>query len=223
MERKFRNWKESIFSFVIGFFAGRYTTRYFPTKYQMYQAENSETASNDLSQEAMERSKEETVQAFVLLAALIKEGIKEKGYEITKDDIKEDIQSIDFDKIVERSIANTVKKVGSVPESEIQLVQSWGRSLGRSLLPIMTRIAVSTIPAVPVYASPQTYALVFEAIEKIFREKVSDEVLNDSRWIPELESLLDKWQQESKPETYTRPVLHAINTIRAVRLEKLAS
>lgn len=178
MEKNDWNWKNTLLSSVVGFFVGRITAPMsdYPSSSSLQQD------VSQLSEESLQQEKEAAMQAVLLLLGVVKEGAKDMGYELPADEIA----SSKADEIIERAIARTNEKAGRPPEHVLNIA----RSIGRSIISVTTKLISSGVPAVPAYASPQTFNVVFETIERVLRERIPESILKDPNLIPQMESLL---------------------------------
>jgi hypothetical protein len=216
------NWKNSLVSFLVGFVAGRVTKR----QPQPTGEIRSSTSGPDLFDE---QSTEEFTHASLMIIGLLKEA--SEAPECRLFDLADKYAAntapspapFDSDAMFERALARAKARVApdEIPsEHEIEAARASFKSFGDHLTPLLTSLLAPGVSAVPPYASPRVYDLVFLVIDKLIHERAPQAFLSEPQLLPELEGLLMRWTRDSKPETYTRPMLHAITVLRGVRAER---
>ena len=170
-----------------------------------------------------EEEKEDFIQVTLLFLGVCKEGLQALGYNVTADALNETFAEINSEELIERALARASEQVGGAQCSEIALARLFGKSVLHQATQIAVRVLSSTVPAVPPYVSVRTMDMTCKVIENVVRRLGTETVLNDPRLISHLESLFVKWTRESKPETYTRPICHALHVIREITQERKAT
>ena len=216
------NWKNSLASFLVGFVAGRITKR--PP--QPIGETRSSISNPDLFDE---QSTEEFTHAGLMIMGLIKEASEVPEWRLFEladkyaANMAPSPPPFDSDSIFERALARAKARVAPEdvpPEHEIEAARASFKTFGNHPTPLFTSLLAPGVSAVPPYASPRVYDLVFLIIDNLIQERASKAFLSEPQLVPELEGLLMRWTRESKPETYTRPVLHAVTGLRTIRSER---
>jgi hypothetical protein len=193
MDKQGWNWKTHLLAASIGFFIGRYS-------------KNIERHQNVSSDEGFDVDKE--IEAVLLISGVLKEALKEIGEPIPK----EEVDSLDTDKIFGEVLEEVFQKGWVDKHSFSNKDEKSFRGFMSFMMNQFKKTLLSSIPTVPSYVSKD----VFDATERrirstMARRKESGRFYEFGDSLPKLESVVDKWMRESRPETYTRTLALIIN------------
>ena len=193
MDKQGWNWKTHIFAASLGFFIGRYS-------------KNIERHQNISSDEGFDVHKE--IEAVLLIFGVLKEALKEIGDPIQK----EEVDSLDSDKVSGEVLEEVFQKGWVDKYSFSNEDERSFRGLMSFIMNQCKKTLLASVPTVPSHVSKD----VFDATERRIRramarrkERGNFYEFGDS--LPKLESVVDKWMRESRPETYTRTLALFIN------------
>jgi hypothetical protein len=218
MEKQNWNWKTHLLAAVLGFGVGRYSK-------SVRSRQNETTSINTPSslKEMLESlinpvvpdtqidedeyfftsfPPDTLVESLLLLGSLLKALAEEDGHPIQE----KDFPSIDFDRVFERSLHQAVAISGYIPdEKEIGYFKRLAVIFLKNLVKQMKKAMVSGIPTVPSHVSKDVYDILERLMRRIVTKAKTEGYFSDQDdTILQLESILEKWKRELRPEPYTK-------------------
>lgn len=200
MAEKF-DWKTTLLTFLVGIFVGRRLEGALKdeTHYPQSRPPVVPRFSDPFCQELADLSEDEFLECLFLVMTVMKEVNREL------------VGGLDTDALAEQAEAfsRNLRETGT-----FRGISHENRSAVMKLFSSPARFIASPTPMVPAYVPPHILRIAgeFMRISELHaefcgcrRHKESD-FLHDTEFVAELETVLDKWERELRPETYTEPL-----------------
>lgn len=159
---------------------------------------------------------EDMKQAILIIAGVYNEVLN--TLEKPKD-IEQMVKDMDQASKSQNVALNIQRDFQAIDLNEIKGVVTWGRNMISDLQPEIAALFTSSTFSLPTTVSPQVENHVNKLIDisvRKIRQKSAEAFDSLRSFVPALELVLAKWVNESRPDTATKTLLHAIHAIKSI-------